>query len=137
MGAGRVRYKSSFSSNWVQQPVLLFLKFEFTENLKVSKYTSSITYVRLGDISRAESLLWRNMKRNSIGSSSPQRGSDAKRARLSSPDANRFSVLSSPDEGKQDTDGEWTRVEKRKQKKTKHVEAKLSVSLVCLSYIWH
>jgi len=70
------------------------------------------------------------MKRTKSTSSSPQRGSETKKPRLDT--SNRFEILSSSDK---DTGGEWTKVEKRKQKKMRHVEAKLSVSVFCLSFI--
>ncbi|KAF8590757.1 ribonuclease H-like protein [Ramaria rubella] len=68
------------------------------------------------------------MKRTTSASSvSPQRGPEAKKPRLDHPNSNAFSALSSPEKGKQkEGEGGWTKVEKRKQKKEKHAEAKLT-----------
>ena len=69
------------------------------------------------------------MKRaTSGGSASSQRGPENKKPRLDHSNANSFSVLSLPEKGKEPEGGEeWTKVEKRKQKKAKNIEAKLSV----------
>lgn len=71
------------------------------------------------------------MKRATSGSSaSPQRGPDHKKPRLDGPHTNSFAALSSPVTEKEKEGGEWTKVEKRKQKKVKHTEARLSVCRV-------
>ncbi|KAF8530788.1 hypothetical protein JB92DRAFT_3081178 [Gautieria morchelliformis] len=68
------------------------------------------------------------MKRaTSGGSASPHVGPEKKKARLDSPHSNAFALLSSPaTDQKNEGDGEWTKVGKRKQKKVRNVEAKHS-----------
>jgi hypothetical protein len=77
------------------------------------------------------------MKRaTSGGSPSPHVGPEKKKPRLNSPNSNAFAILSSPGmDQKNEGDGEWTKVTKRKQKKARNVETKQSVSVLGLVVI--
>jgi hypothetical protein len=67
------------------------------------------------------------MKRVTKRSLSFREGRQAKKPCLDSPESNSFAAIASEESSEKQEDGEWTKVERRKMKKAKNMEAKLSV----------